>query len=72
MNEFNKGKTAQDLVHLLVRHDPTVSDDKIAEVVSEWGELMEERSAHKDDPAEGEDTLGDADADADTDKGNEP
>ena len=69
MNEFSKGKTAQDLVHLLVRHDPTVSDDKIAEVVSEWGELMEERSVPKEDPAGGEDTLGDTDTDTDTDKG---
>lgn len=70
MNEYSKGKITQDLVHLLVRHDPTASDDKIAEVVSEWGELMEERSAHKDDTAEGEDTLGDTDTD--TDKGNGP
>ena len=64
MNEFSKGKTTLDLVNLLVRHDPTVSDDKIAEVVSEWGDLMGERSVREVDPAQGEDPLGETDGES--------
>jgi hypothetical protein len=42
-----KGRTPQQLVELLVKHNPAASDQHIGDVVSEWGHLLEERPAQK-------------------------
>ena len=39
------GKSAQHVVDLLRKHDPDASDEQIADVISEWGHLLEKLSA---------------------------
>jgi hypothetical protein len=51
MNDPSRRKSPWELVELLVKHNPGASDELIAEVVSEWGELLEARPVEKIDPA---------------------
>ena len=52
------GKSAMHVVDLLHKHDPNASDEQIAEVISEWGHLLEERAEREDESADFEDSDG--------------
>ena len=49
------GKSTLHVVDLLHKHDPNASDEQIAEVISEWGHLLDERSEREDESASAED-----------------
>jgi hypothetical protein len=41
MSEYINGKSAYQVAAMLVKHDPDTSNELIADVVSEWGYLMD-------------------------------
>jgi len=51
MAEHIMSKSTLHVVDLLHQHDPEASDEQIAEVISEWGHLLEERSEREDELA---------------------
>jgi hypothetical protein len=55
MAEHIMSKSTLHVVDLLHQHDPNASDEQIAEVISEWGHLLDERSAPEDESANAED-----------------
>jgi hypothetical protein len=58
MAEHIMGKSALQVMDLLRKHDPAVSDEQIADVVSEWGHLLDEPSEQEGESAEFENTEG--------------
>jgi hypothetical protein len=61
MNGRIKGKSPLGMVDLLLRHNPDASDEQLADVVSEWGHLLDEQYVVGDDFEPGEDASDVAD-----------
>jgi hypothetical protein len=55
VNERTARKSPRQLVEMMVQHNPDASDEQIAEVVSEWGALLEETTFQKADPVPAKD-----------------
>jgi hypothetical protein len=55
MAEHILGKPSLHVVGLLRQHDPAASDEQIAEVISEWGQLLDERAEREDESVSAED-----------------
>jgi hypothetical protein len=54
MNKRLLSDSALQAVGVLLKHDPTASNERIADFMSEWGHLLEERTVQAVDFAEGE------------------
>jgi hypothetical protein len=43
MNAEKRRKSTNEIVDLILKHDPNVSMQKIADIISEWGDLFDDR-----------------------------